>query len=91
MKLANQFFARLPETLYPSGASVGGECIFEGKKAAHNRRQNEAAPLSYALLNVTHEVFGNGELRRRNLLEELSRFAYTSELCGTNHTLALPQ
>jgi|HubBroStandDraft_2_1064218.scaffolds.fasta_scaffold156595_2 hypothetical protein len=91
MKPAHEFFARVPETLYPSGASVGGECIFEGKKAAYNRRHGEAAPLSHALLNVTQEVFGNGELGRRNLLEELSRFAYTSESCGTNQTLALPQ
>lgn len=91
MKLANEFFARLPEAFYPSGASVGGEWIFEGEKAAYNRRRCGAAPHSYALLNVTHEVLGNGELRRRNLLEELSRFRYTRKPCGTSHVLALPQ
>jgi hypothetical protein len=67
MKLANEFLAPVPAAFYPSGVSVGGGWIFEGKKAAYNRRRYEAAPRSYTLLNVTRKVLGNGELRRVRL------------------------
>jgi hypothetical protein len=75
MKPADEFFARVLEAFYPSRVGVGGEWILEGENNAYNRRHCEAAPHSYALLNVKNKVLGHGELRPG----------------GTSRILALPQ
>lgn len=75
MKPADEFFARVPDTFYPSGTSVGGEWIGEPKEGPYYRRHREAARYPHALLNITHKATGDGELR----------------FSGTSRILALPQ